>query len=93
MARLTEFGKIDKSQPRETLDDILGQEVEITEAEIRAGNFGDFARFTCQDQRGRTHTIATGAFLILDALGDVIEKDKFPVNARFKKTGRTYSFA
>ena len=93
MARLGEYGKIDKSQARETLDDILGLEVEITEAEVKAGNFGDYVRFTCTDARGRTHTVSTGAFLIVDALQDVIAQDKFPVSARFQKKGRTYSFA
>ena len=93
VARLADFGKLNKDQVRESLDDILGQEVEITSVEIREGNYGPFVRFECKDFRGKVHNVSTGAFLVVDALQDALEQGALPVQARFVKKGRTYTFA
>jgi len=92
MSRLTEYGTLDRTQTTEALDDVLGLELSITSAELREGNYGEYITFDAVDTRGRTHTVSTGAFLVVDALRDVIQKQAFPVEARFVKRGRTYRF-
>lgn len=93
MARLADFGKIDRGAVSEPIDSVLGLELTIEHAEVRKGNYGEFVLMTCVDKRGTTHHVSTGAFLIVDAIKDALDQDAFPLNARFEKRGRTYIFS
>lgn len=92
MARLADYGTIERDNSAESLDDVLGLELEISNVEVRHGNFGEFVRFEALDNRGKTHTVSTGAFLVVDALKDAMEQGVHSVSARFIKKGRTYRF-
>jgi hypothetical protein len=92
MARLSEFGTIDRSMRGKRLEDVAGIELVITDFRLTKGSFGEYAFVDCQDVDGEKFTLVTGATFVLDALKDAKTKNALPVTAKFVKSGRAWMF-
>jgi hypothetical protein len=92
MARLSEYGTIDRSTRGKRLEDVAGIELVITDFRLAKGSFGEYAFVDCQDVGGEKFTLVTGATFVLDALKDAKAKGGLPVSAKFVKSGRAWVF-
>ena len=92
MARLADYGIRDRDAVTLRLEDLEGEEVKIMGAEIRDGNWGDFAVMDVMKEDAEVVTVVTGAIFVIDALKDATVKKAFPLDARFFKRGRTWIF-
>jgi len=93
MARLKDFGKLDRTAQYGHIDDVLGVELTITEGTFKTGNHGEYAVFTAVDEDGDVREIISGAKYVLDALHDAADQGAFPVQVEFYKEGNTVMLA
>jgi len=91
MARLNDFGALSKDSNVEKLEDVEGQDLQLTDARLTTGDFGEFAILQLIDSTGKPHTITTGAFLVLDAVKGWLDSDRQPADVVFTRKGRTWT--
>ena len=91
-ARLSGYGKLDRSATAMRLEDNAEQEVTITGFRVVPGKFGDFAFIDVVDSNGEEKLVMSGGMFVLDALIDAKNAGAFPVLAKFTKKGRAWIF-
>lgn len=93
MARLKDFGKLDRTATSKHVEDVLGLELTITKGTFKTGNHGEYVVFTAIDEDGEEHEIISGAKYVLDALHDAADQGALPVQVEFYKEGNTVMLA
>lgn len=86
--RLTEFAPEETRSGYVKIDDVLGLDLVITDAEFREGDYGEYVVFQAYDQMDNTYTIASGAGALVNALHNALAANALPVAARFARQGK-----
>ena len=92
MARLANYGTMNRDMETKRLEDIEGKEVVIQGAKTAPGKWGDYVLMEVVDPSGEVLTIITGAQFVVDAVKDALAKKELPLNAKFFRKGRTWLF-
>lgn len=90
--RLASYGTIDRLTKAQHLQDVEGQELTLLSAEFRKGSEGEYATIKATNAAGESLTLMTGGYLVVDALKDATAQKAFPLQAKFVKSGRTWTF-
>lgn len=88
MKRLAEFASPQSGKGYVKIDEVLGQELTITDVEFREGDYGPYCVFQANDEVGNVYTVASGSAKVVEALTKAVEAEALPVSARFAKRGK-----